>query len=655
MKWILIGGAYSLINSVYQVTVTRVLTYLSPLHMLASLSLLLTMGIVFSGLGALFSRSTLNNIKTVSVFTAFSIPASFMLFFLSADLLATRLSALSTLAIALPIIALPLTLLGAVSGACFIAVLRAESASVKPLIALAGISFFIGYLGSSLLVATIGLFGLVFSTALLALAPIIRRRQVAYLLVVAALLVLPLDMGDRVFSNVKNNPKLWWGDNEEVEFVGGSWSPYARIDFYYKKSGNLLAGVYNGMQQWSVSPDRNINFDIRSRWYKTFKGDILLIGAGGGQGVQALTDARSVTAVELDATVLGMLRGELSKYNANAYNQSKVEAIAGDGRTYIDRTERMFDTIILEGADANISHNKRSLISMENYLYTVEGLDTFSRHLDENGLLIVILATPDSVVQKIVKGLGGRLHYSTWRGTAVGNDFHFPYRLILAARSKHILDEQGNWLELSGCIVENTSSMEVFAPGQLAKARAITDSSPFLYYHSPDQLIPFALVFACLIVALSALMSFTKPRRLSCYFVFVGAAFIATELLLINYMRSFLGGYLETSACIIGMISISYALGNLYSERIGWRGLFSLTICSFITMAALLLFAPFGANYVVRIIWLAGACVPSGFAMGLFMPRGMLLADSDMAGRFYAIDTLGSAAGIVFFYLSSVA
>ncbi len=651
--WIAIGGIYSLINSVFQVLLTHTLSYISPFHMLSAVSIALGMGIVCMGGGALFSRRALSRIRPVTCSLALLIPLSFLLYFWFADFFAPGSRSLiffqhpsflvlmgSAMAIAAP----PFILMGTISGACFITVLQEKKQSVRWLIAIAAFSFLIGYLGSSLLIQQIGLVGLVIAISLLALLPAIplRRWGIVILIAMAALFA---DQNDFLFQYLQKQPQLWNQPATPPQQLTGSWSPYARVDFY-QTAPQTLAGAYNGVQQWMVTTNPQENFAIREEGYKFFQGDTLVIGAGGGNGVQALSQAQSITAVELDPVVVRALSGKLSRFNNHIYQQPHVTILAGDGRAFLEESEKKFDAIIIEGADINISANKGTLISMENYLYTTEGLRAAMNRLKKEGALYIFFSVHPTIIQKVMASFDKDIARKFFRGQTK-KPINFFYSLLIASRSPKQLNSFPNFLTSIGLQIEERN----LEADNSTEVRPVTDNFPFLYITSTGQIVALSYLLAAIGILVAFLILFSEKKGLSLFFAVIGAAFVIAELLLINTTRALLGGFLETAAAVVGFTSLAYALGNILSVRLNMGWITLATITSFGLLIALLLQGLPTGGLFLKLGWILTVTFPVGFSMGLFFPKGMMLATPERAGWYFAIDTMGTAFGSIAFYI----
>lgn len=72
------------------------------------------------------------------------------------------------------------------------------------------------------------------------------------------------------------------------------------------------------------------------------------------------------------------------------YSDIRVESIVMDGRKYFERTDELFSLIYLAFVDpVPFLTGPRVSLDPFQYLYTLEGLEAFQRHLEEDGILVI--------------------------------------------------------------------------------------------------------------------------------------------------------------------------------------------------------------------------------------------------------------------------
>lgn len=118
---------------------------------------------------------------------------------------------------------------------------------------------------------------------------------------------------------------------------------------------------------------------------------VLVVGMGGGMGVeQALHfDADSVDAVEVDPTLVRLLKERLREDTRHLFENPKVTVTVADGRDFAQKHPKTYDLIQLSFLDASGLSLAGSKSVSENYLFTVESMKGFLGALAPGGILAI--------------------------------------------------------------------------------------------------------------------------------------------------------------------------------------------------------------------------------------------------------------------------
>jgi len=647
--WLLLAVVVSGAGAVYQAVSIRFLAYVFPFHMLFAISLISSLAIFFTGLGALLSRRWRDRHRPLTGLL-------FLLFPLSAAAmnLADRVPFLAgnPVAAAILLTAPALFTAGALSGIAYHETAVAAPGRLKHLIALSALAFFAGYLLSVYLFTALGVWNIFLATTLLILLPLLRGRPawVHAALLAAILLVPAADLEGPAFRLFARDPHLW--ETAPGRFVHGVWSPYARLDFYEMSDGRL-AGLYNRTQQWAVG-DPAGDLAVRRALYGRITGEVLVIGSGGGYGLLSLTNAASITAVELDPGVVAAMKGPLARYNRNIYNTVK-KAHAGDGRAFLDGSDDRFDAVILEAADLSYTAIPHSFVSMENYLYTKEGIATALSRLRPDGLLLIMVTKELIPAPKFINALPDGVHWRLFEGEIeVIRSIQMNFDFILASPSA---DRIAAWETILG---DPALRLRPVGSSDLARKSSfgldpITDDRPLLYFKGWEQAVPFFALLFLLLATGTVVVSTAARRNEALFFSALGVAFMLAELHIINGMRAYLGGYLETSSILLGTLVLGGAAGTLVHDRLPDRARTIGLALTLPLMIALLRYAPLSWPFAAKALYLIAALAPAAFFMGTLFPTGLARAQSEHAARHYATDTIGASLGLVLFYLLMLA
>jgi hypothetical protein len=115
---------------------------------------------------------------------------------------------------------------------------------------------------------------------------------------------------------------------------------------------------------------------------------ILVVGAGGGFDVQAALEcgARHVDAVEIDPAIIGISR----RYSAGApYSDPRVTVVNDDARAYLARARPGYDLVVFGFLDSQALFSTMNNVRLDGYVYTVEGMRSAFRLLNDQGMLAV--------------------------------------------------------------------------------------------------------------------------------------------------------------------------------------------------------------------------------------------------------------------------
>ena len=118
---------------------------------------------------------------------------------------------------------------------------------------------------------------------------------------------------------------------------------------------------------------------------------VLILGAGGGTDLlQAKYHAAGqIDAVELNPDVVALVNDEFKAFSGALYQQDDVNLHIGDARGYLTETVGEYDLIQLSLIDAFNASASGLYALNENYLYTIEGLQLYLRHLNHQGYLSI--------------------------------------------------------------------------------------------------------------------------------------------------------------------------------------------------------------------------------------------------------------------------
>jgi hypothetical protein len=121
------------------------------------------------------------------------------------------------------------------------------------------------------------------------------------------------------------------------------------------------------------------------------KGDVLIIGPGGGRDVlSALHSGNTVHGVEINPIIADdIMKGAFKDFSGSLYSHPNVDVVVAEGRSFIHNDTRAYSVIQLPLIDTWASTLNGNFALVENYLYTVEALEDYISHLTKNGVLSI--------------------------------------------------------------------------------------------------------------------------------------------------------------------------------------------------------------------------------------------------------------------------
>lgn len=126
------------------------------------------------------------------------------------------------------------------------------------------------------------------------------------------------------------------------------------------------------------------------------KSSVLVIGLGGAPDIQTALHhgVEVVHGVDMNRSAVAMVQGPMAKFLGDPYRDPRVRLHVGDGRTFVRACQRKFDLIQLSG-DTRSALASGTLALSESHLYTREAFGDYLRHLEDGGVLCVLLCGED--------------------------------------------------------------------------------------------------------------------------------------------------------------------------------------------------------------------------------------------------------------------
>ena len=196
----------------------------------------------------------------------------------------------------------------------------------------------------------------------------------------------------------------------ETFSAGTSWSPYYKI--YARPSqqvsGALLVDV-NGLPHQAYFPavgPKGYTNPVYNLTYDSIKGhkldNVLVIGAGGGNDVAVALNrgAKHVDAVEIDPRLYDLGK---SRHPDHPYSDPRVTGHIGDGRAFLENTDKKYDLIVLALPDSLTLVSGNSALRLESFLFTKEAFEAARDHLDARRGVLAVQLLPHEVADRPVR------------------------------------------------------------------------------------------------------------------------------------------------------------------------------------------------------------------------------------------------------------
>lgn len=456
-------------------------------------------------------------------------------------------------------------------------------------------------------------------------------------------------------------------EHTKIEFT--QWNPISRIDVISGPSNPLLKYVVmDGDAEAKLLPltgidqmlktsfggggqaDRNAAYLLLNR-----KPDrTLVIGAGGGfdVGTAILRGSLAVDAVEINPTTVWIATKLYAQHIDNIFSRDNVKLFNEDGRTFVRRSNKKYDIIMMFATDSLLALSTGSYVLLDNYLYTKEAFVDYFKHLSEPGFLQVgrwyapnkpaetlrvfstaLEALKETGINDPVKNIAV-INDVNWASVIIKKTPITPVELI---RLRQFCDMCGftmlfpetfsdplgrlnnaPFVELAESISSGTQNK--FYLNYPFNVNPVSDDSPFFYQFdklttvSSKQsneandcvrgvwyifvllsLLIQSIFFSSVFIFLPLLVSkkqYASGGQFSClYFALLGTAFMFVEMSIVQKFVMFLGSPIYSMAVIIPVLLIFAGLGSLTSSGIRDRNLgFSIFVATITCGLTIILF-----------------------------------------------------------------
>lgn len=392
--------------------------------------------------------------------------------------------------------------------------------------------------------------------------------------------------------------------------------------------------------------------------------DILVISGGlSGSLAEVLKyPVRTIDYVEIDASVLALVKSSYEKTEL-----AKITFHAGDGRKFIQRTQNIYDVIIVDVPDPQNAQLNR--------YYTVDFFREVSRALPRNGVLAFSLSGSENYNNRESRLLSSSIHQSLGnifdhrliipgsRNIFLASNSPLSYAIATRLTERNIttnfINEAYLKARLTGDRIAQVATMvsdraainQDFAPvSYLAQIRY------WLSHFQENFLGPIIFIGGLLCAAVFLIVK-SRHRSVAAAVGASGFAGMGLEIILLFAFQSFYGNVYQQIGIIFSAFLIGTALGALAAMKIRVAPrpfMVKLDVLLAVIALALPFMLVFIQHYVGTLESLCAwvifpALVLSiGFVVGgQFQTAARIMAGSiaETAANLYTLDFLGSALG----------
>jgi spermidine synthase len=351
---------------------------------------------------------------------------------------------------------------------------------------------------------------------------------------------------------------------------------------------------------------------------------MLVLGSGTGNDVAAAVrnGARRIVAVEIDPLILQI---GWKLHFEKPYQSERVTTVLDDARSYIQNSREKFDLIVFSLLDSHTTSSSYSNIRIDNYVYTLEALQSARRLLKPDGIFIVKfwVTTP---------WIAGRL-YSLMRTVfqqppldvnAVTSDYTTPGRFFISGsqqRIQHTLSDPSlrSYLPKNPILDRSTVNLT-------------TDDWP--YFYQRERGIPRSFALLSLVLALFCWRVLRQAGAgwgsFRWHFFFLGAGFMLLETQTVSKMALLFGTTWLVNSVVVGGLLLLIVAANMVVQRfpgfpsvVSYAGIYmSLAIAYFVPLERFF----FPSLWLKALSATAVLCLPVFFA-GMIFIRSFAQAD----------------------------
>jgi SAM-dependent methyltransferase len=478
-------------------------------------------------------------------------------------------------------------------------------------------------------------FGILFLGLLVYFWPLVQVRKSIAISFVCILALFALG----------NQKRQWWGEQSwkgsvselnrlEVGEAETLWSPYSKLTIVpLKKGDEIVRYILNTNDTWyqqildlsaagivrdpqllanlAATPLKYHQYNLPYQFYPA-PSEVFIAGAGMGNDVAGALRAGAghVTAVEIDPLIYS--KGKQLHFES-PYSSDRVEVHIDDARSFVQNTKKKFDLIVFSILDSHTTSSYYTNIRLDNYVYTVEGIEAVKRLLKPDGLFFMSFSVERPWFTKRLLDI-------------ITQVFGKPPLLMLQTNAAAFVVDLGNRVEtVMAANTELNGYFKRHSAIKLEEAELTTDDWPYLY----QQYRGIPVIVWILSIGLVAVcwLTFRKLKEsqegIQWHFFFLGAAFMLIEVQIISKLALLFGTTWLVNSIVISTLLLFILLSNLtvsifprFPRSLSYAGLFGALALNYLVPTNAL----FYESLWVRTVVATGMyCAPVFFAGLIFI------------------------------------
>lgn len=433
---------------------------------------------------------------------------------------------------------------------------------------------------------------------------------------------------------------------------GERYSPYYKLNSVAREAGPGHEILANGsLHQIALplhmnEPPDSYSAVVRAGYLTPYRmldrppGRVLVLGAGTGNDVTAALamGAEHVDAVEIDPEILDLGH---SLHPARPYDSERVRVINTDARAFLNAGEEKYDLVVLGTLDSMTRLSALSNVRLDNFVYTVDGLEAIRRRLNDQGALIMYFMVATDYIDGRLGGMVAQVFDEV--PYIEGRNHRLFNRVYMAGPGFAHVDGE-----------RRRAEVDAFLKGLRRKVEFPTDDWPYLYLARRGissfywgLALAFGLVAILGVVVISPSMRRGLSGRAAADWpmFWFGAGFLLIETRAVTEMNLLWSATWLTSAIVFAAILATILGATLLATarpiryEVGTLGVALALLVTWATPTAALLRVDWGVKLLFSVLFVG---LPAFFAALCFAALFKLRRDSTVA---FGWNLLGAVAG----------